>query len=180
MRMRPAAAQRAMPPPAPHHSPDDLSEPPQPRLAPIANSFIYRTDLPGETSWGPWQRTALSTWSSDVRPVVDFIQRTTGFGASTYNGHDPSIGRAADIRPNSRANHTKLANWLKTNIRNLGIQYIVASAQIYNIARASEGVRLMADRGSITQNHQDHVHISFITPGPIRTNLGAVTSWSGA
>lgn len=140
--------------------------------------FIYRTDLPVNASWGPWGRTPLATWDSDTRPVVAFIQAATGFGASTYPGHDPSIGRAADIRPNSSANHTRLANWLRANIGPLGIQYIVASAQIYNIARAKDGVRLMADRGSVTQNHQDHVHVSFITRGPIHPNLAAVTSWA--
>lgn len=119
---------------APQHAPDEIdrtygwgdtrSQAAMDRAAAVADKFIYRTDLPGETNWGPWGRTPLSTWQDDCRPVVAFIQTTTGFGCSTYPGHDPSIGRAADIRPDSRANHTKLANWLKDNIGHLGIQYI--------------------------------------------------------
>lgn len=148
--------------------------------ASAASSFVYRTDLPAATSWGAWGVTALSTWNADVQPAVSCIRTRTGFGTSTYVGHDPSQGRAVDIRPNSRANHTKLANWVLATMRNgnpLGIQYEVASAQIYDIARASDGVRLMANRGGVTQNHQDHVHVSFITPGPIHVNCAAVPAF---
>lgn len=38
---------------------------------------------------------------------------------------------------------------------------------------------MMDDRGNITDNHQDHVHVSFVTPGPIHTDLTAVSPWSG-
>jgi uncharacterized protein with LGFP repeats len=121
----------------------------------------------------------LTSWNSDVQPAVRFIQDTTGFGASTYPGHDPVMGRAADIRPNSSANGTRLANWLMANTGPLGIQYIVWSGQIYNIARANDGVRYLADRGSVTQNHMDHVHVSFRTPGPISVNpCGVRPSWN--
>ena len=177
------------------HAPDDFSQTlpnpnaqapspgagqqPHGTVAPrIATQFIHRTDLPQETSWVSWGRTPITSWDSDVQPAVRFIQNTTGFGATTYVGHDPTIGRAADIRPTSAANATKLANWLMANTGPLGIQYIVWSGQIYNIARASEGVRYLADRGSVTQNHQDHVHVTFRTPGPISVNAAGVRSWT--
>lgn len=145
--------------------------------AAAASSFVYRTDLPGHDRWGSGGGFDPASWDSDCRPAVAFINEATGFGCTTYDGHDPIKGRAIDIWPSSRANHTRLANWLKDNIGHLGVQYVVASAQIYNIARASEGVRLMEDRGSPTQNHQDHVHVSFVERPPISTNFGAVTRW---
>ena len=180
---------------APHHASDDFSQTlpnpnaqtpnpgagqqPHGTVAPrIATQFIHRTDLPQETSWVTWGRIALTSWDTDAQPAVRFIQNTTGFGATTYVGHDPTMGRAADIRPTSAANGTKLANWLMANTAPLGIQYIVWSGQIYNIARASEGVRYLANRGSVTQNHQDHVHVSFRTPGPISVNTAAVRPWA--
>ncbi|MGZ4524235.1 MAG: hypothetical protein ACXVXO_12595 [Mycobacteriaceae bacterium] len=179
---------------SPRHAPDDFSQTlpnpnarvsadggqqPHGTVSPrIATQFIHRTDLPQETSWVGWGKTPLTTWDSDAQPAVRFIQNATGFGATTYVGHDPTIGRAADIRPTSAANGTKLANWLMANTGPLGIQYIVWSGQIYNIARASDGVRYLSNRGSVTQNHQDHVHVTFRTPGPIAVNTAAVGPWT--
>lgn len=185
----PVAGAASTPAPAetPHvHGPDDFThtlpnpnattpadgQQPHANAPRIATQFIYRADLPQEKAWGAWWRAPLSSWNTDVQPAVRFLQDTTGFGASIYPGHDPTEGRAADIRPTSSANGTKLANWLMANTGPLGIQYIVWSGQIYNIARASEGVRYLADRGSVTQNHMDHVHVSFRTPGPISVNTG--------
>ncbi len=180
----PGTPATAGPVPAPTHARDDITHtlpnPNAPASAPadaqhphavaaprIATQYIYRADLPQESSWVAWGQTPLTSWDSDVQPAVRFLRNATGFGATTYPGHDPSMGRAVDIRPTSAANGTRLANWLMANTGPLGIQYIGWSAQIYNIARASDGVRYMADRGSVTQNHQDHVHVSFRTPGPI-------------
>jgi 3-oxoacyl-[acyl-carrier protein] reductase len=181
------------PAPAHVHAPDDFTrtlpnpnapsapaDARQPHATPrIATQFIYRSDLPQATSWVAWGRTPLTSWNSDMQPAVRFIQDTTGFGALTYPGHDPVMGRAADIRPNSSANGTGLANWLMANTGPLGIPYIVWSGQIYNIARASDGVRYLADQSSVTQNHMNHVHVSFRTPGPISVNPAAVRPWNG-
>ena len=181
----------------PRHAPDDVTQTlPNPNAlvsAPtdrwassaatprIATQFIYRTDLPQETAWGPWTQTPITSWDADVQPAVRFLHDTTGFGASTYPGHDPTMGRAADFRPTSAAAGTRLANWLTANTGPLGIQYIVWSDQIYDTAWPSGGVRYLADRGSVTQNHQDHVHVSFRTLAPISVNTGAVRpAWGAA
>ena len=181
---------------APAHAPDDITHtlpnPNAPVSTPtdaqhpnaatprVATQFIYRPDLPQETSWGAWWQAPLTSWDADVQPAVRFIHDTTGFGASTYPGHDPTMGRAADLRPTSAANGIRLANWLLANTGPLGILYIGWSAQIYDTRWPSGGVRYMTDRGSVTQNHQDHVHVSFRTPGPLSINTCGVQLWSTA
>ncbi|MCK9873582.1 hypothetical protein MRI28_28845 [Nocardiopsis dassonvillei] len=53
-----------------------------------------------------------------------------------------------------------IAEWAQENADRLGIMYIIYRQQIWDIRRGDEGWRDMADRGSITENHFDHVHIS--------------------
>lgn len=54
-----------------------------------------------------------------------------------------------------------ISNWAAANASELGIHYVIYRQRIWNIdPRAGLGWRLMGDRGSITQNHFDHVHIS--------------------
>ena len=139
---------------------------------------------PPTDAWPGWGQTPLGTWDGDVQPSVQYVINTTNVHSTTYVGHDPSIGRASDWRPHSRTEGTQLANWFMQNARAggapLGIQYIIWQAQIFDIALASQGVRLMADRGSFTANHCDHVHTSFVLPaGSVQLNAAAVTSWGG-
>ncbi|WP_017572044.1 coiled-coil domain-containing protein [Nocardiopsis halotolerans] len=53
-----------------------------------------------------------------------------------------------------------IAEWAQANADRLGIMYIIYRQKIWDIRRGDEGWRAMADRGDITQNHFDHVHIS--------------------
>jgi murein DD-endopeptidase MepM/ murein hydrolase activator NlpD len=100
-----------------------------------------------------------------------FPKITTFYG---YRAHDtypdhPS-GRAVDImissafadfnNPEAVAYGTRIANWVKANHAELGVQYIIYRQRIWNVERASEGWRLMPDRGSPTANHMDHVHVT--------------------
>jgi hypothetical protein len=143
----------------------------------LVSTFSNTSALcPATTSWGAWSQTSLSTWDSDVKPVVAWIISRTGISSSTYTGHSPSIGRAADWRPHSREEGTQLANWFLANTKTggtpLGIDYIIWQAQIYLI---SSGVTQMADRGSFTQNHCDHVHVSFADS--ISFDSAKTTAW---
>lgn len=88
---------------------------------------------------------------------------------SAQDGGEHPLGRAADFMLSSggklptAANHEKgdqLAAWAKKNAKRLGIKYIIWDQKIWNPLRASEGWRPMENRGSATQNHKDHVHIS--------------------
>jgi hypothetical protein len=53
-----------------------------------------------------------------------------------------------------------IASWAQANASRLGIMYIIYRQRIWDIRMASSGWVAMADRGSITANHYDHVHIS--------------------
>lgn len=52
-----------------------------------------------------------------------------------------------------------IANWAKRNASQLGIMYLIYRQQIWDIRRGG-GWRPMSDRGGVTANHYDHVHIS--------------------
>jgi hypothetical protein len=95
-----------------------------------------------------------------------------GIGCYRPNGGIPGggehpVGRACDFMISSgqpTAQEAQLgydiANWVKSNAKRLGIYYIIYRQHIWNPARAREGWRLMEDRGSVTANLYDHVHVS--------------------
>ena len=85
---------------------------------------------------------------------------------STYNGHHPSAQRALDIltsdaygeRPSDdNALGDAVAAYALAHQAEHGIWYVIWR-QRYN---DGSGWEPMEDRGSITQNHYDHVHVSF-------------------
>lgn len=58
-----------------------------------------------------------------------------------------------------------IAEWVMNNRASLGLKYVIWGQKIWNPSRDSVGPwtgwRGMEDRGSITANHWDHVHVSF-------------------
>jgi uncharacterized protein YgiM (DUF1202 family) len=94
-----------------------------------------------------------------------------------YGGVRPSVipdheqGRALDCMiPNyqsasGRAFGYEVAAWTKANARSLGINYVIWNQHIWNITRDSEGWRFMADRGSDSANHKNHIHITVFAAG---------------
>jgi hypothetical protein len=109
-----------------------------------------------------------------MRQVKDAIDRRFGpFPAigcyrAEATGEHP-LGRACDfmlstggVMP-SAANVQRgyqIAAWAQANASRLGIMYVIYRQKIWDIRMASAGWVQMADRGSITANHFDHVHIS--------------------
>ncbi|HET9117713.1 MAG TPA: hypothetical protein VFN75_06510 [Pseudonocardiaceae bacterium] len=102
-----------------------------------------------------------SQWAPNVAPSVQTIAQRFGVQATTYPGHDPDQWHAADFLVHSSDQGYALAGYAKVNAARLRVHYICWHQHIWNIQRAAEGWRLMADRGSPTQNHMDHVHVSF-------------------
>jgi len=96
---------------------------------------------------------------------------------TVYGGVRPSVipdheqGRALDCMiPNYRSASGKAlgaeaAAWAKANARSLGINYVIWNQHIWNITRDSEGWRFMADRGSDSANHRNHIHITVFADG---------------
>lgn len=54
----------------------------------------------------------------------------------------------------------EISEWAMENADDLGIMYVIYRQQIWDVRRGDEGWRAMSDRGNMTENHFDHVHIS--------------------
>jgi hypothetical protein len=85
---------------------------------------------------------------------------------STYEGHDPSACRAIDtlqseaygtLPTDDNARGDAHAEFALSHMAEFGVMYVIWR-QRYN---DGSGWDPMEDRGSITQNHYDHVHVSF-------------------
>lgn len=87
----------------------------------------------------------------------------------TYPGHDPQASLAADFMVPG-GGHTQFGincgNTIKDWAVGLALQgtwhvhYVAFQQKIWNVDRVQDGWRMMANRGSWTQNHMDHVHVS--------------------
>ncbi len=101
---------------------------------------------------------------ADVRTRFPIIKTIYGVRPDAIPDH-PS-GRAVDLMiPNYQSNAAagqQIAEYYKANASKFGIEYIIFNQRIWSVARSSEGWRFMADRGSDTQNHLDHVHITVV------------------
>jgi hypothetical protein len=109
-----------------------------------------------------------------MRQVKDAIDRRFGpfpaigcYRPGTSGEHP--LGRACDFMLSTGGILPTAANvqrgyqvaaWAQANASQLGIMYIIYRQRIWDIRMASSGWVPMADRGSITANHFDHVHIS--------------------
>ncbi|MFG1700413.1 hypothetical protein [Nonomuraea sp. NPDC049309] len=67
-------------------------------------------------------------------------------GGTRATGADEAVGDA-------------LANWLIKNGARIGVMYIIWKQRYYDI-RSGGGWDPMSDRGGVTANHYDHVHVS--------------------
>ncbi|MFD0534895.1 hypothetical protein ACFQY7_15235 [Actinomadura luteofluorescens] len=92
-----------------------------------------------------------------------------GCHRSTGDPQDHGEGRACDFMestggrsPSAGAQRhgDEVARYAVANARRLGISYVIWRQHIWNVRGG--GWRPMEDRGSITQNHYDHVHISVL------------------
>lgn len=105
---------------------------------------------------------AYRQWAPSVRPSVKLIAERFNVRPTTYPGHDPDMEHAADFMVyTDTAKGYQIAEYAVANARKLHVHYVGWHEHIWNIQRAGEGWRWMADRGSPTANHMDHVHISF-------------------
>ncbi|MGH3444758.1 MAG: SH3 domain-containing protein [Nocardioidaceae bacterium] len=79
-------------------------------------------------------------------------------GRSPYGEH--ADGHAVDIMVYSdSALGQAIADWVRANAGTLKVDDVIWSQHIWTPVRASEGWRMMPDRGSATANHYDHVHV---------------------
>ncbi|REF00125.1 hypothetical protein [Thermomonospora umbrina] len=62
---------------------------------------------------------------------------------------------------NARAHGDAVAQYATGNASRLGIKYVIWRQRIWDV-RSGGGWRSMEDRGSVTANHYDHIHISVL------------------
>ncbi len=92
------------------------------------------------------------------RAVCTTFPDITTYGGIRGDGSEHATGRALDIMT-SGARGQQIAAWLRAGYSKLGIVEIIYQQQIWTTQRASEGWRPMPDRGSVTANHYDHIHV---------------------
>ncbi|NQN91052.1 LysM peptidoglycan-binding domain-containing protein [Streptococcus suis] len=120
--------------------------------------------------------TSSSTSSYDVglqpRVAAFRAEVANAFGITSFSGYragssdDHGLGLAIDFMvPESSALGDQVAAYAVANISSKNINYIIWKQRFYapydSIYGPAYTWNLMPDRGSITQNHYDHVHVSF-------------------
>ena len=81
----------------------------------------------------------------------------TSYGGWRASADDHGAGQAIDIMISGPAGWD-IANFLVANASALHVEYVIYSQQIWG--NWGGGFTYMEDRGSITQNHYDHVHVT--------------------
>ena len=88
-------------------------------------------------------------------------------GDDDGTGHGHGTGMSVDFMvPVGSAQGDQLAEYLTKNMNELGVYYIIWKQKYYmpqfNIYGPANTWNLMPDRGGVTANHYDHVHVSFV------------------
>lgn len=117
----------------------------------------------GECSNASAQRIA-SSLTSRARAVLwetcaRFPNVSNYHGIRSGGGSYHNSGRAIDVMISGSAGW-EVANWARANASRLGISEVIYAQKIWTTQRSSEGWRSMSNRGSVSANHYDHVHIS--------------------
>jgi len=82
----------------------------------------------------------------------------TTYGTYRSDG-EHAQGLAIDIMVSGDAGW-EVAEFIRANYSELGVNYVMYSQKIWSVDRSSEGWRYVEDRGSATANHYDHVHVT--------------------
>ena len=103
-----------------------------------------------------------SSVSANIRAIhqavcANFPEITT-YGTLRGDG-EHAQGIAMDIMvAGDRA--WQVAEFLRQYSSEFGVNYVIHARRIWSVQRSSEGWRAMEDRGSVTANHYDHVHVT--------------------
>jgi hypothetical protein len=79
------------------------------------------------------------------------------------NNTEHHSGRALDFMVRNKAAGDWIRNYIWTNRKRLRLQHVIWYQKITSTVTQPGVVRQMADRGSVTENHTDHVHALFFT-----------------
>lgn len=100
--------------------------------------------------------------SANIRAVhqavcANFPSITT-YGTLRSDG-EHSQGIAVDIMVSGSVGQ-QVADFVRQYSSAMGVSYVIHARRIWSVQRSAEGWRSMADRGSVTANHYDHVHVT--------------------
>ncbi|MGQ7321145.1 LysM peptidoglycan-binding domain-containing protein [Streptococcus suis] len=118
--------------------------------------------------------TSTSAYDVGLQPQVAAFRAevANAFGITSFSGYRPGDsgdhgkGLAIDFMvPESSALGDQVAAYAVANLASKNINYIIWKQRFYALYDSIYGPaytwNLMPDRGSITENHYDHVHVSF-------------------
>lgn len=127
--------------------------------AAVAGSTAPQTCV-GDPPSGPDH---LTPWTRAMRDDVaaQFPGHVIGCYRAAEDGGEHPRGRACDFMT-GQPEGDAIALYVQRNSQRLHVMYVIWYQRIWSPARADEGWRPMADRGSPTQNHMDHVHVSVL------------------
>ena len=103
--------------------------------------------------------------TSNARSVYRAVCAAFGHTVSAFGGYragdpgDHGSGRAVDIMVSGDPG-LAIARYVQAHARELHVKYVIYQQRIWLAGHATSQWRLMEDRGSRTQNHYDHVHVS--------------------
>jgi hypothetical protein len=94
------------------------------------------------------------------RAVCARFPKIKSYGGKRSSSGFHGTGRAVDVMIPSRSVGWQIARWVRANRKQLGVSEVIFARKIWTVQRSKEGWRGMADRGSKSANHFDHVHVS--------------------
>jgi hypothetical protein len=105
------------------------------------------------------------------------ISRACGAGGRSEHKEGRALDWHMSVKKASQRKRVNAAlNWITANngevALRLGIMYVIWNQHIWSVYYPELGWRLMEDRGGVTANHKDHVHISMSWDGAYQQ-----TSW---
>jgi len=101
-----------------------------------------------------------------------------GYDGNASNTEHHS-GRALDFMVRNKAAGDWIRNYIWTNRSRLRLQHVIWYQKITSTTTYPGVVRQMADRGSVTENHKDHVHALFFTGAYTAPSRGEKPSTGG-
>ena len=139
---------------------------PKPTTQPKAKPQPLPRRAPSGVSGAPCSISSSieSHLTSNARSVYRAVCAAFGHTVSAFGGYRPGdpgdhgSGRAVDIMVSGQPG-LEIARYVQAHARELHVKYVIYQQRIWLAGHPGQW-RLMEDRGSRTQNHYDHVHVS--------------------
>lgn len=124
------------------------------------NTFSYVSAKLGKVT-GPTKSKAKEIFDAAQAAGHD-VRYMWGYDGNAGNTEHHS-GRALDFMVYDKAAGDWIRNYIWKHRARLGLQHVIWYQKITSTVTQPGVVRKMADRGSVTENHKDHVHVLFFT-----------------